>query len=357
MKKYFLLSIFWFVSISGFAQDFEKEIQQADSIVTEFFGKHLLPGMSISVYKDDRMIWSKGYGFADLDNEIEVDPSKTLFRIGSVSKTLTAAGLGLMIQDGILSADDEIQKWVPDFPQKKYPITVKQVSGHIAGIRHYRGDEFMSTKKYETVMEGLVFFKDDSLLFEPGTKYQYSSYGWNLISAVIEGASEEAFLPYMKTHVFEPLGMNNTVPDWADKDIENRTKFYIWRNGTNVEAPYVDNSYKWAGGGFIGTTEDLIKFGEAHFDYEFLNQETQKLLITPQMTSDGKSTNYGMGYSTLRHAGNDWVGHSGGSVGGSTMFLMNKEHRMIIAYTINRSGASFENLHFRIADIFLNSSE
>jgi len=206
-------------------------------------------------------------------------------------------------------------------------------------------------------MEGLVFFKDDPLLFKPGTKYQYSSYGWNLISAVVENAAQKPFLEYMKSEVFLPLDMNNTVPDWADEDIEHRTKFYIWRNGTNVEAPYVDNSYKWAGGGFIGTTEDLIKFGEAHFDYEFLNEKTQKLLITPQMTSDGKSTNYGIGYSTLQHAGNYWVGHSGGSVGGSTMFLMNKEHRMIIAYTINRSGASFDNLHFRIADIFLNSSE
>ncbi|MEQ9091970.1 MAG: serine hydrolase domain-containing protein [Balneola sp.] len=357
MKKHFLLSIFWLVSISGFAQDFEKEIQQADSIVTEFFSEHKLPGMSISVYKDDSIIWSKGYGFADVENEIKVDPSRTLFRIGSVSKTLTASGLGLLIQDDVLEPDDEIQRWVPDFPRKQYPITIKQVSGHIAGIRHYRGDEFMSTKKYETVMEGLTFFKEDPLLFEPGTKYQYSSYGWNLISAVVENAAQQPFLEYMESEVFKPLDMNNTVPDWADKDIENRTKFYIWRNGTNVEAPYVDNSYKWAGGGFIGTTEDLIKFGEAHFDYEFLNEETQKLLITPQTTSDGKSTNYGMGYSTLQHAGNYWVGHSGGSVGGSTMFLMNKEHRMVIAYTINRSGASFDNLHFRIADVFLNSSE
>ena len=91
----------------------------------------------------------------------------------------------------------------------------------------------------------------------------------------------------------------------------------------------------------------------AHFDYEFLNQETQKLLITPQMTSDGKSTNYGMGYSTLRQAGNNWVGHSGGSVGGSTMFLMNKEHRIVIAYTINRSGASFDDLHFKIGELFI----
>ena len=357
MKKAGVFFLFVLLSSAVFAQNYSEQIQKADTIVTEFFSEHLLPGMSISVYKDDSMIWSKGYGFADLDNEIEVDPSETLFRIGSVSKTITASGLGLLIQEGILNADDEIQKWVPDFPQKKYPLTVKQVSGHIAGIRHYKGDEFMSTKKYETVKEGLVFFKDDPLLFEPGTKYQYSSYGWNLISAVIEGASGEAFLPYMETQVFEPLGMNNTVPDWADKDIENRTKFYIWRNGTNVEAPYVDNSYKWAGGGFIGTTEDLIKFGEAHFGYEFLNEETQKLFITPQITSDGKSTNYGMGWRTWTHRGNDWIGHSGGSVGGSTMFLMNKKHRMIIAYTINRSGADFDNLHFRIADVFLNSDQ
>lgn len=111
------------------------------------------------------MIWSKGYGFADVENEIEVDPSRTLFRIGSVSKTLTAAGLGLLIQDDVLKPDEEIQKWVREFPQKQYPISIKQVSGHIAGIRHYRGDEFMSTKKYETVKEGLVFFKDDPLLF------------------------------------------------------------------------------------------------------------------------------------------------------------------------------------------------
>ncbi|XWN37034.1 MAG: serine hydrolase domain-containing protein [Balneola sp.] len=357
MKKVLFFVLFISFSESVFSQNYSLHIQKADSIAAEFFTKHMLPGMSISVYKGDRMIWSKGYGFADLDNEIEVDPSRTLFRIGSVSKTLTASGLGLLIQDDILNPDDEIQKWVPDFPEKEYQITIKQVSGHIAGIRHYRGNEFMSTKKYETVKEGLAFFKDDPLLFEPGTKYQYSSYGWNLISAVVENASQEPFLEYMKSEVFLPLEMNNTVADWADKDIEHRTKFYIWREGKNVEAPYVDNSYKWAGGGFIGTTEDLIKFGEAHFDYDFLDEETQEILITPLETTDGNSTNYGMGWRSWRHAGNDWIGHSGGSVGGSTMFLMNKEHKMIIAYTINRSGASFDGLHFKVADVFLNSDQ
>ncbi len=357
MKKILLLFGFLCVTTSTYSQDYTQSIQKTDSLVQAYFNENSLPGLSISIYKNDALVFSKGYGYADIENEIPVDPAATKFRIGSVSKTLTATGLGLLIQNTTVSADDEIQKWVPDFPDKKYPITIKQVTGHIAGIRHYRGNEFMSTKKYETVTEGLSFFKDDSLLFEPGTKYQYSSYGWNLISAVIEGASGEDFLPYMESEVFEPLGMNNTVADWADQDIPNRTKFYIRRAGKNTEAPYVDNSYKWAGGGFVGTTEDLILFGEAHFEYDFLDEETQKLMMTPQQTSDGESTNYGMGWRVWTHAGNKWIGHSGGSVGGSTMFLMNKEHKMIIAYTINRSGVSFNNLHFKISDVFLNSDQ
>ena len=310
--------------------------------------------MSISVYVGDEMVWSKGYGYSDLKNQIPIDPSKTKFRIGSVSKTLTASALGILMQEGKVDPDAVIQKYVSHFPDKNWPITVRQVAGHIAGIRHYRGNEFMSRKKYETINEGLKIFENDPLLFEPGTRYQYSSYGWNLISAVIEGASGYDFLPYMKSVVFDHLKMSNTEADWADEDISNRTKFYVWSDGSNKEAPYVDNSYKWAGGGFIGTTEDLILFGAAHLDYDYLNEETQQKLMFPQKTTDGESTDYGMGWSYSQHNDTHWVGHSGGSVGGSTMFLINKQHRMVIAYAINRSSVGFDNLHFKIADVFLH---
>lgn len=354
MKK--ILCLFLYIALPAqlLSQEISLAIHKADSVSQAFCTKYSLPGLSISVYKNDEIIWSKGYGYADIEQKIPVSPSTTLFRIGSVSKTYTAAGLGVLIQDGKLDPGKTVQIYVPDFPEKKYAITVKQVAGHIAGIRHYRGDEFMNTKKYATVTEGLQFFKDDSLLFEPGTQYQYSSYGWNLISAVIEGASKQAFLPFMKSEVFDPLGMSNTVPDWADQEIENRSKFYIWRNGTNVEAPYVDNSYKWAGGGFIGTTEDMIRFGVAHLDYGFLDEETQKNLMFPQTLNDGKTTNYGMGWRGFKdNSTGYWVGHTGGSVGGTTMFLISKKHRMVIAYTINRSGAEFDDLHFKLAQVFL----
>ncbi len=236
------------------AQTLDNKIAEADALIKTFVDSKNLPGMAVSIYLGDAMIWSKGFGYANIENQIPVDPSLTKFRIGSVSKTLTAAAMGDLMKKDRLDPDTIVQTYVPDFPKKEFDITVRQVAGHTAGIRHYRGIEFMSSKLFKTVDEGLAIFEDDPLLFEPGTQYSYSSYGWNLISAVIEGASEEDFLGYMKQYVFDPLEMNNTVPEWTNREIPNLTTFYVPDGDGNNVAPYVDNSYKWAGGGFVGTT-------------------------------------------------------------------------------------------------------
>ena len=354
MKRTFLTLLALFLPLLIFAQDYSKSIEKADAIVKQFVADKNIPGMSISVYKDGNIIWSKGFGYADVQNKVPVNPSKTLFRIGSVSKTLAANTMGVLIQEGKLNPDATVQTYVPNFPEKEYPITVKQVAGHLAGIRHYKGDEFLSNKSYATVNEGLQIFANDPLLFKPGTKYGYSTYGYTVISAAIEGASGEAFLPFIQKNIFDTIGMSNTMPEWADKSYPNRTKFYEFSDGENKEAPVVDNSYKWAGGGFIATTEDLIKFGVANLSYDYLNKETLDLLMATQHTSDGKPTYYGMGWVTNHdYSGRAWFGHSGGSVGGTTMFLINKEENMVIAYAINRSSVSMDDLHFKVADAFL----
>ncbi len=354
MKRTFLTLLALFLPLLIFAQDYSKSIEKADAIVKQFVADKNIPGMSISVYKDGNIVWSKGFGYADVQNKIPVNPSKTLFRIGSVSKTLAANAMGVLIQEGKLNPDATVQTYVPNFPEKEYPITIKQVAGHLAGIRHYKGDEFLSNKSYATVNEGLQIFANDPLLFKPGTKYGYSTYGYTIISAAIEGASGESFLPFIQKNIFDAIGMSNTMPEWANKSYPNRTKFYELSDGENKEAPIVDNSYKWAGGGFIATTEDLIKFGVANLSYDYLNKETLDLLMDTQYTSDGKATNYGMGWIVREDAsGRVWHGHSGGSVGGTTMFLLNKEENMVIAYTINRSSVGLDDLHFKVTDAFL----
>ena len=163
--------------------------------------------------------------------------------------------------------DAPVQRYLPSFPEKQYPITVRQLAGHLAGIRHYQGDESLGSRHYETVLEGLEIFRDDPLLFEPGTQYSYSTYGYNLLSAVLEGASGKPFLAQMEERVFEPLGMRHTSADQNRFIVFDRVRPYIVDDeGRFANAPHVDNSYKWAGGGFLSTAEDLVRFGFAHLE-------------------------------------------------------------------------------------------
>ncbi|MEO1022168.1 MAG: serine hydrolase domain-containing protein [Bacteroidota bacterium] len=354
MKR--LLILFLLTSTPGiiYAQVTPRQIAQVDSLVSFYVQDQNIPGMSISVFYKDGLVFSKGFGYSDIEAGTPVDPSNTKFRVGSVSKTYTAAALGELMEDGVIHPDSSVYAYVPDFPEKRHDFSVRQLAGHTAGIRHYRGSEFISKRFYATVDEGLEIFENDTLLFEPGTDYRYSSYGWNLISAVIEGASGEAFLEFITREVFDELGMKSTVPEWSNQTIPHLTTFYEYRNNQNVEADFVDNSYKWAGGGFVGTTEDMIRFGRAYLSTDFQPSSVQKDLTTPLILTNGRETGYGMGWSTWERDGSTWVGHTGGSMGGSTMFIMNKEHDMIIAFAINRSGVSFKDLHFRLAYLLMN---
>ena len=299
-----------------------------------------LPGLSIAVAVDGEVVWSEGFGFADVESGSPIT-TDSKFRVGSVSKPYAAAAVAQLMAAGRLDVDAPIQEYVPSFPQKEWTITTRQVGGHIAGIRHYLGDENFSDVRYETVSEGLEIFQDSPLLFEPGTDYSYSSYGWNLVSAVVEGAAHQPFLEYMDQHVFGPLGMEDSEADWATEDIENRVSFYVRGNdGAPQPAMYVDNSYKWAGGGFLSTPEDMIRFAEAHRGTDFLPQEALDFLMTSQQLNDGSETGYGFGWATSEDdAGRTLVGHTGGSVGGTTLLTMHPETGVIVAMAINLSRA------------------
>jgi serine beta-lactamase-like protein LACTB, mitochondrial len=244
---------------------YREAAREAHRIIDSLRQAQKIPGMDAAISINGEVVWSEAFGLADVENNAPVISGKTRFRIGSVSKPLTAAAMGKLMDRGKLKLTSPVQEYVPYFPLKKYPITVKQVAGHLSGIRHYRGNEFLNRANFKNVKSSLKMFQDDSLLFEPGVKFSYSSYGFNLLSAVVEGASGEEFLRFMQREVFLPLKMTSTCADKNDSIIMNRTSFYQLDSLKNVRtAPYVDNSYKWAGGGFISTTADLLRFGEAH---------------------------------------------------------------------------------------------
>jgi len=329
-------------------------IREARARIDAWMASTQAPGSSVAASREGRLIWSEGIGCADLEQEIPVSPISRL-RIGSVSKPLTSALLGLLVEEGRLDLDAPVQAYVPDFPLKPWPITTRELAGHLAGIRHYNAGEFEIRDHYATVREGLAIFENDPLLFEPGTKYSYSSYGWNLISAVLEGASGEPFLSLMQRRVFAPAGMRHTAADDPRPLVPDRARFYTRseETGAVVNAGYVDNSYKWAGGGFLSTAEDLVAFGNALLEGRLLKTETLRALWTSQRTSDGKETGYGMGWNVARDAkGRRRIWHSGGAQGGTAFLLIYPDERFVMALLVN-SDDSFTGKTPELAELFL----
>lgn len=329
------------------------QVAAARQLLVDSMARANIPGVSVTVMKDGKVIWSEGFGYADLEERVPVTPL-TRFRVGSISKAFTAAAVGQLWEGGKLDLDAPVQRYVPSFPEKRWPITTREVAGHLAGIRHYRGNEFLRDRHYNSVTAGLAIFEHDSLLFEPGTRYHYSTYGYALVSAVVEGASGEPYLGYMREHVFLPLGMIHTVAEFPDSLIPWRARFYTRNSaGPEVNAPPVDNSYKWAGGGFISTTEDLVRYGEAYLEPGFLAPQTIQLLWTSQHTRDGKRTGYGIGWAVGQDsAGHRVISHSGGSVGGTAMLLIYPDERLIVALLTN-TDQSFVGIAWRLAGEFL----
>ncbi len=333
---------------------YENAITFGHQIIDSLRIAQKVPGIDIAVSIEGETVWSEGFGFTDLEHQKPVDAGKTRFRIGSVSKSLTAAALGKLIDNGKIDLNAQVQTYVPYFPVKKYPITVKQIGGHIAGIRHYNGKEMYNVNHYNSVKESMAIFQNDSLLYVPGTKFSYSSYGFNLLSAVIEGASGESFLSFIQREVFAPLEMTSTCPDKNDSIIVNRTSFYDLDPKKNIiNAQYVDNSYKWAGGGFISTTTDLIKFAKAHLQPGFLSAKTLKELTSSQVLSNGKNSAYGIGWFTFNSNSSSGFSHSGGSVGGITNLIVYPKENLIIVFLSNSSVTNYGMALDKIVKKFL----
>ena len=317
-----------------------------------------IPGLSVAVSIEGQVVWSEGFGYANIETGTPVTPA-TKFRIGSVSKSLTSVAMGILIDEGRLDLDVPVQRYAPSFPEKaKGAITSRLVGGHLAGIRHYRGMENFSSRKYLTVTDALGIFKDDTLQTPPGEAYSYSSYGWNLLSAVVEGASGEEFLPYIYGNVFGPLDMRNTLAEHMDSIIVARGAYYV-RSGRGmsapiINAPYVDNSYKWAGGGFVSTPEDLMKFAHGLMYGDILSEDTRNTLWATQHTSDGEATGYGIGFSDGMEMEHRVVGHGGGSVGGNAWFRVFPDDGVAMAVTTNITNGGYGRVAADIMMAFLH---
>jgi len=316
----------------------------------------------VAVGADGDIVWAEGFGWADIEKRAPVAP-ETRFRIGTASTALTSAAAGLLLQQGRLKLDEVIQAYVPAYPDKQWPTTLRQVMGHLAGVPSDGGDEGpLFTKHCERPADAVQYFAKNSLRFEPGTDYRYSRYGWILVSAAVEAAAGEPFLTVMQKQIFEPLKMNDTIADSASEAIPNRATAYFPRFAANPRygpdlMRDVDYSCYAGSSVFLSTPSDLVRFAMAINSGRLLQPATVQLLQTSQRLASGEETGYGLGWDleTVALGGEQTrvIGHDGDSLGGMVASLMTfPEQRIVVSVTSNISYADLSGLAVKIAEPF-----
>lgn len=316
------------------ARAYAKEIATVRPLVERMKRAFAAPGLSVAVAANGKLVWSESCGFADRMRRAAVR-RETMFRIGSVSKTLTAAAAGRLAQQGLLELDAEIQRYVPEFPRKQHKITLRQLGGHLAGIRHYQGREALSTKHYDSVALSLAIFKDDPLVSAPGERFSYSSYGFNLLGAALEAAAGRPFAAAVENTLLAPLQMRRTRVDDGRAD-NGLARFYeVTSSRRAVPAPRVDLSNRFPSGGFLSTAEDLVRLGLGVTNRTFAGKKTQALLFTSQRTSSGRPTGYGFGFEVGQSPFGPVAGHTGNVVGGTAFLFLHPKTRVVVAMTTN----------------------
>jgi len=326
-------------------------IQKTDALFHNLVAEQKVPGISVTIIKDAETLLQKGYGFSVLENKVSVDPSRTIFRIASISKCITGLAFGKMVEEGILDWDDSLYKHVPYYPKKGYDFTLRQLASHTAGIRGYRGKEFALNQPF-SIKESIKVFKNDPLVFEPGKGYLYNSFDFVLLSLAMEEASGIPFEDYVREKVLAPLGLTNTFTPCQversrdllhDKNsnevsttLDLRCSQFYTKNATGFrKAVNVNNFYKLAGGGYLSTNEDIAKMGQAILNQRLLKKQTYEQLLTAQ-TVCGKSTFYGLGFQVSQDSqGRPFIGHVGSSVGAYTNLFVNPKEKLVSSILIN----------------------
>jgi len=354
------LLLLFAIGLPASGQISSEQSKAINGIVSAFVSDNHVPGLSVAIVDHGQAIFSQGYGLADVENSVPVT-AETVFRIASLSKPITATAAMKLVEAGRLSLDEPVQKYCPAFPQKQWPVTVRQVLSHQSGIRDYRNDEeTINTRHYASIKEALTQFAEDPLEFQPGTKMHYTSYGYIVVGCVIEGASGMSYSDYMRQAIFQPTHMPATRLDDVFAIIPHRAHGYkISSTGDLQNAVFVDVSNKPPGSGINSNARDMENFVAALYAGKLVSNVTLQQMLTAQKTADGKATICGLGFFRRgpigTYRGLDEAGHGGDQQGFSSVLYLLPERQFGVVVLSNlefeESSLHFIDLSRKIYDI------
>lgn len=299
-----------------------------------------IPGLTAAVAVGDEIVYSRGLGLADIESSAPAR-ADTVYRIASLAKPITATAVMQLVERGRLDLDAPVQRYVPAFPEKAWRVTPRLLLAHQGGLRHLAAEEWGSTRHYASLADALESFKDEALGYEPGTRTLYSTYGYNLLGSVVEGASGSAYADYLRQEVLAPAGMTATRVDDALAAIPNRARGYVRRaTGEIADSIPADTSNKTPAGGLVSTASDMVRFGAALQSGVLLRPGTLKTMLVQQRTRDGRGTAYGLGFRVGAWKDRAEAWQHGGQPQVSTLLYLWPDRQVTVAVLCNLEGVA-----------------
>jgi CubicO group peptidase (beta-lactamase class C family) len=327
------------------------KLDAIEAAVSAEMARQGIPGLSIAIGQGGQVRFTNGYGFSDLENAVPAKAA-TVYRLASVSKPMTAVAVLQLVERGSLDLDAPIQRYVASFPEKAWPVTARLLLGHLGGVRHYRDDEPANTRPYGSATEGLALFRDDPLVVEPGTRFLYSTYGYSLLGAAVEGVAGKPFIEALREGVLGPAGMGSTQVDEVATLIPNRAQGYVrLPSGELRNAALADVSYKVPGGGLCSTAADVARFAMALSGGTLLKRDTLASMLTSMRTRDGRPTSYGFGLNVSGPGRRREAWHTGGQERVSTVLYFQPDRGLVVVLLSNLQHVALTELARHVADL------
>ena len=315
------------------------------------------PGIAVLVVRDGKVLFSKGFGIADLSHNVPITTT-TKFRIGSVTKQFTAAAILKLQEEGRLNVSDKLSKFIPDYPRGD-EVTVHHLLTHTSGIKSFTSKpDFMATATSPaTVDQMITSFKNDPFDFNPGEKFSYNNSGYFLLGHIIEKASGKSYGDYLRDTFFEPLGMHDTGVHSSTAVLEHEATGYNYQGGKTAKALDWDMSRAGAAGNLYSTVEDLMRWNEGIFGGKVLSEESLKAAFTPVKLSSGEEPmmSYGYGWMMGERRGLKTISHGGGLDGWLSMLTRFVDEDLTIVVFHNAMPPVPELLPSEVADLMADA--
>jgi CubicO group peptidase (beta-lactamase class C family)/uncharacterized protein YneR len=334
----------------------DKELSaQIDKLLSDVY-KPGQPGAAVLVKKQGKVILRKGYGLANLELNVPIEPDM-IFRLGSITKQFTAVAILMLAEEGKLSLQDEITRFLPDYPTQGNKITVEHLLTHTSGIKSYTDlPEWLPLQRKDmSVSEIIDLAKDKPMEFAPGERWKYCNSGYILLGAIIEKVSGKTYADFLQERIFGPLGLKSTCYDSTSRIIPRRIPGYTKGNDGFENASYLSMSQPYAAGSLASSVDNLAAWTESLLAGKLIKRETLEKAFTSYKLKDGLDTGYGYGWEISKYEGHRLIEHGGGINGFLTYALFFPEDGVFVALLANSTieGLEPEPLAFRASCLAL----